>query len=53
MMHDHDCRIFLTFEGELEVRGLNTQEKIKGFFSNITKAADEGIFYFSAYAFFI
>ena len=43
MVHDHDFRIFLTFKDELEVRGRNTQEKIKGFFSNITKAADEGI----------
>merc|ERR1712131_17658 len=41
MVHDHDFRIFLTFKDELEVRGRNTQEKIKGFFSNITKAADE------------
>ena len=47
MVHDHDFRIFLTFKDELEVRGRNTQEKIKGFFSNITKAADEGILEFS------
>ena len=41
MKLDHDLRIFLTFSDQLEVRGQNTQEKIKGFFSNITKAADE------------
>ena len=41
MMLDHDLRIFLTYNDELEVRGQNTQEKIKGFFSNIIKAADE------------
>ena len=41
LSHDHDLRIFLTYKDSLEVRGQNTQEKVKGFFKTISKSADE------------
>ena len=41
LAHDHDLRIFLTFNEDLAVRGQNAQEKVKGFFKSISKTADE------------
>ena len=38
--NDHDLRIFLTFDGELEVRGKNAKEKITSWFNKGQQAFD-------------
>ena len=38
--NDHDLRIFLTFDGDLNVRGKNAKEKITGWLSKGQQAFD-------------
>ena len=38
--NDHDLRIFLTYDGELNVRGKNAKEKLTGWFSKGQQAID-------------
>ena len=40
LRNDHDLRIFLTFDGELEVRGKNAKEKITSWFNKGQQAFD-------------
>lgn len=43
LKNNHDFRVFLQYEKELNVRGKNKKEKISSFFKSITKSADEGL----------
>ncbi|CAK8693822.1 unnamed protein product [Clavelina lepadiformis] len=43
LRNNHNFRVFLEYEKELNVRGKNKKEKLTGFFKNITKSADESI----------
>ena len=38
--NDHDLRIFLTFDGDLNVRGKNAKEKLTGWLSKGQQAFD-------------
>ena len=38
--NDHDLRVFLTHDGDLEVRGKNTKEKLVGWWSKGQQAFD-------------
>jgi len=40
LRNDHDLRIFLTYDGELEVRGKNAKEKLTGWFTKGQQAFD-------------
>jgi len=40
LRNDHDLRIFLTYDGELSVRGKNAKEKLTGWFSKGQQAFD-------------
>jgi len=40
LRNDHDLRIFLTYDGELNVRGKNAKEKLTGWFSKGQQAID-------------
>lgn len=41
MRNDHNFRVFLEYNEELNVRGKNKKEIVGGFFTKVTKSADE------------